>query len=65
MSRLRAAFDLLRRIVIGFVGTPDYDAYLARHGQIHPGVPPLDRKTFFRARLQARYDGANGSSRCC
>ena len=62
---LRARLGLIHRIVMGTVGTADYDAYLARHRQVHPEVEPMDYPTFFRDRQKARYGGAKGSSRCC
>ncbi|MDT9600790.1 YbdD/YjiX family protein [Sphingosinicella rhizophila] len=64
-ARIGGAIGLVRRIVMGTVGTADYEAYLARHREIHPDAVPMDYPTFFRERQNARYDGAKGNSRCC
>lgn len=46
------------------VGMPDYDAYLAHMATHHPDTAPMDPRTFFRDRQEARYGGKNGG-RCC
>ncbi|MBL8251321.1 MAG: YbdD/YjiX family protein [Candidatus Competibacter sp.] len=56
LSGLRQAF---RRII----GAPDYDAYLARHRQVHPEIPPMSEKEFFRFAIDRRY--AKAGPRCC
>jgi uncharacterized short protein YbdD (DUF466 family) len=45
------------------VGVPDYDAYVNHMRVRHPEQSPLDYTSFFRARQEARYGGAQ--SRCC
>lgn len=45
------------------IGIPDYDGYVAHVRRHHGGVEPMDRDTFFRDRMQARY--GKGRSRCC
>lgn len=45
------------------VGVPDYGAYLAHCRRTHPDREPMDRTTFFRERMDARY--GRGRSRCC
>lgn len=44
------------------VGIPDYEAYAA-HMRSHHQREPMDRETFFRERMTARY--GKGRSRCC
>ena len=57
----RIAF--FRQAVKRIIGAPDYEAYLARHRQIHPEVPPMSEKEFFRFAMDRRYSKA--SPRCC
>ena len=45
------------------VGVPDYDAYVAHVRRRHPDRTPMDPRTFFRERIEARY--GRGRSRCC
>ena len=45
------------------VGIPDYEAYRDHLLRAHPDTVPMDRETFFRERLEARY--GRGRSRCC
>lgn len=45
------------------IGIPDYDRYVAHARHHHPGQPVMDRATFFRERMAARY--GRGRSRCC
>ena len=45
------------------VGIPDYDAYCDHVRRAHPGQAPMDRTTFFRERMDARY--GRRRSRCC
>lgn len=58
-ERLAALQQAWRRII----GAPDYQAYLARHRQIHPDVPPMSEKEFFRFAIDRRYSKAG--PRCC
>lgn len=46
-------------------GIPDYQSYLAHHQRHHPDRPPLSYEAFFRERIDARYGGRNGNTRCC
>ena len=57
----RLAF--FRQAVKRIIGAPDYEAYLARHRQVHPEVPPMSEKEFFRFAMDRRYSKA--SPRCC
>ena len=57
----RLAF--FRQAVRRIIGAPDYEAYLARHRQVHPEVPPMSEKEFFRFAIDRRYSKA--SPRCC
>lgn len=57
----RLAF--LRMAVRRIIGAPDYETYLARHRQIHPEVPPMSEKEFFRFAIDRRYGKAG--PRCC
>jgi uncharacterized short protein YbdD (DUF466 family) len=45
------------------IGIGDYEAYLAHARTHHPERPAMDRETWFRNRLAARY--GRGRSRCC
>lgn len=45
------------------IGVPDYEAYLVHMRDNHPQDEPMDRATFFRERMDARY--GKGRSRCC
>lgn len=58
-ERLAGFNQSLRRII----GAPDYSAYLARHQHIHPEVPPMSEKEFFRFAIDRRY--AKAGPRCC
>ena len=54
----------LRETALLMVGVPSYAAYRAHMAERHPNHPPMDERTFFRDRQQARY-GAKGGGRCC
>lgn len=58
-QRLATLGQAWRRII----GAPDYQAYLVRHQQIHPEVPPMSEKEFFRFAIDRRY--AKAGPRCC
>jgi len=45
------------------IGIPDYQAYVTHMREHHPLKEPMDRETFFRERMSARY--GKGRSRCC
>jgi uncharacterized short protein YbdD (DUF466 family) len=45
------------------VGVGDYEAYATHVRAHHPGQAPMDRETWFRNRVAARY--GRGRSRCC
>jgi len=45
------------------IGIPDYDTYVEHMRRKHPTQAPMDRATFFRDRMAARY--GRGRSRCC
>jgi len=45
-------------------GIPDYDNYVRHVLDKHPDRTPMDYKTFFRERQQARFGGGKGF-RCC
>lgn len=45
-------------------GIPDYDNYVRHVLEKHPERTPMDYKTFFRERQEARFGGRNGF-RCC
>lgn len=59
LQRFMRFKQALRRII----GAPDYEAYLARHRHIHPEVPPMSEKEFFRFAIDRRY--AKAGPRCC
>lgn len=58
-ARLERVASVLRRII----GVPDYGTYLAHMRARHPQCTPMDRATFERERLVARYQ--RPGSRCC
>lgn len=64
MSVIATLFDTARATARLMVGQPDYDAYLAHMARAHPQTTPMDQRTFFRDRQEARYGGRNGG-RCC
>lgn len=45
------------------VGIPDYDAYLSHMREHHPQQATMDRDSFYRERMAARY--GKGRTRCC
>ncbi|MEZ7935425.1 MAG: YbdD/YjiX family protein [Sulfurospirillum sp.] len=47
------------------VGVPDYDTYVQHMRLTHPEQTPMSYEEFYRERVEARYGGKNGSSRCC
>jgi len=47
------------------VGVPDYDTYVQHMRLTHPEQIPMSYEEFYRERVEARYGGKNGSSRCC
>jgi uncharacterized short protein YbdD (DUF466 family) len=47
------------------VGVPDYDTYVQHMRLTHPEQTPMSYEEFYRDRVEARYGGKNGSSRCC
>ncbi len=58
LSYLRAFWNGFRQVL----GDDAFDRNLERHNRLHGEVPALDRKTFFRAELQRKWDGVR---RCC
>ena len=47
------------------VGIPDYDTYVQHVRLTHPELEPMSYEEFYEDRVEARYGGKNGSSRCC
>lgn len=47
------------------VGIPDYDTYVQHMRLTHPEQKPMSYEEFYKDRVEARYGGKNGSSRCC
>ena len=47
------------------VGVPDYDTYVQHMRLTHPEQTPMNYEEFYRERVEGRYGGKNGSSRCC
>jgi uncharacterized short protein YbdD (DUF466 family) len=58
-ERLARVAAVVRRII----GVPDYATYLAHMRARYPHCTPMDRATFERERLVARYQRLG--SRCC
>lgn len=59
----RAAWRYVARLARAMIGLPDYDTYVAHVRAHHPDRTPMDRESFFRERMEARY--GRGRSRCC
>ncbi|MBL0940301.1 MAG: YbdD/YjiX family protein [Gemmatimonadaceae bacterium] len=57
--RLSRVAALVRKLI----GVPDYDRYLVHMHERYPGCTPIDRETFEKDRLAARYRTAG--NRCC
>ncbi len=67
VSQYQAHRRLWRRLVQTArlcCGIPDYANYVRHVLEKHPDRTPMDYKTFFRERQEARYSGRNGG-RCC
>jgi len=47
------------------VGVPDYDTYVQHMRVTHPEQTPMTYEEFYRERVEARYGGKNGTTRCC
>jgi uncharacterized short protein YbdD (DUF466 family) len=63
MNRLLSRFKRLRRFIRNLTGEDAYDRYLAHWREHHGGEgAPLDRKTFYKQRLERKWSGIN---RCC
>lgn len=65
LARLARWCSLLVRGGRQMCGIPDYQSYLAHHRRHHPDRPTLTYEAFFRERIDARYGGRNGNTRCC
>lgn len=66
MSSVRSWLAACRRlaaVVRRMIGVPDYETYLRHMRDRYPECTPIDRKTFERERLTARYKATG--SRCC
>ncbi|QNP42064.1 YbdD/YjiX family protein [Agrilutibacter terrestris] len=62
-SLLREAWANAAQAARLAIGIPDYEGYVAHMRERHPQREPMDRDTFFRERMAARY--GKGRSRCC
>lgn len=60
---LREFWQRLREGGALMVGVPDYERYLTHMREHHPGLTPLSREAFVRARMLARY-GGKGTGKC-
>ncbi|MCR1810442.1 YbdD/YjiX family protein [Sulfurospirillum sp. hDNRA2] len=47
------------------VGVPDYDTYVQHMRVTHPEQTPMTYEEFYKERVEARYGGKNGTTRCC
>jgi uncharacterized short protein YbdD (DUF466 family) len=65
LARFRHWCSLALRGGRQMCGIPDYQSYLLHHQRHHPDLPPLSYEAFFRQRIDARYGGRNGNTRCC
>jgi uncharacterized short protein YbdD (DUF466 family) len=61
-TRLGRVGAVLRDVLAGAAGTDAYANYLEHHRAHHPADTPLSRESFFRQRLDARWEGVR---RCC
>lgn len=65
LSGLRSVVKTVVQTCRLMVGVHDYEYYLEHMRTLHPGVAPMDRKTFYRYCIDVRYPGAgNAGSRC-
>lgn len=64
IERLKRPFRFARQIARSMIGLPSYEAYLQHMAGHHPDREPMDYRSFFRERQQARYGGKAGG-RCC
>ena len=65
-SALHTTLRVVRRLARGLgavLGEGAYPAYVAHHREAHPGVAPLDERTFWRERYRAQDMEPGG--RCC
>lgn len=63
IANIRRRFATVVGVIRLIIGVPDYERYLARHSEAHPGCAPVSREAFMQERLSARYD--RPGSRCC
>jgi uncharacterized short protein YbdD (DUF466 family) len=55
----------LRTAWAGFrtmTGDDEYERYLERHMRLHPELPPIDRKSYFKVEITRKWSGIR---RCC
>lgn len=64
-SRLAYRMVCIGHALKGVLGAPDYPAYLAHHQALHPDVPAMSERAFFRFAIDRRYGKAGGGMRCC
>lgn len=57
------ALQRMAATVRRIIGVPDYDMYVAHVNACHPGVVPMSRDEFERARLEDKYN--RPGQRCC
>lgn len=62
---LRDALRQVARTAHLMVGVADYEVYAAHRAADHPGEPLMSRIEFHRERMERRFGGADGMSRCC
>jgi uncharacterized short protein YbdD (DUF466 family) len=60
----RAAASGLRHGWLQAIGAPDYQAYLAHHGQRHSGTAPMSEREYVNVFIERRYN-RRGAGRCC
>ena len=62
MSALGPAWRRLWAGLRAVTGDDAYERYVAHARERHPGAPPLDRRAFYCAELDRRWQQVN---RCC
>ena len=60
---LRRGLASVGRYVHAVMGDNAYEVYLAHHRSVHPGVPPMPEKLFWRERDDVQDREPQG--RCC
>jgi uncharacterized short protein YbdD (DUF466 family) len=61
----RVTYRLATQTARLMVGIPDYETYVRRRRNVHPGQRVMTYEEFFRERRDARYAVGKGRCRAC